>query len=79
MPALFTPFKCSGARKSPWLSAYSKWYKSNCELYGEWLSFEQWHVISYNVVCVTSKTSDQPVHRHSLIRAFASHLIFYDC
>ena len=27
-----------------------------------------------NVVCETSKASDQPAHTHSLIRAFASHL-----
>ena len=30
------------------------------------------HEISKNVVCATSKASDQPAHRHSLIRAFAS-------
>ena len=30
------------------------------------------HEISNNVVCVTSKASDQPAHMHSLIRAFAS-------
>ena len=33
------------------------------------------HEISNNVVCVTSKASDQPAHTRSLIRAFA----FYDC
>ena len=32
------------------------------------------HEISNNVVHATSKASDQPVHMHSLIRAFASHL-----
>ena len=32
------------------------------------------HEISNNVVCATSKASDQPVHAHSLIRAFASRL-----
>ena len=32
------------------------------------------HEISNNVVCATSKVSDQPAHTHSLIRAFASHL-----
>ena len=32
------------------------------------------HEISNNVVCVTSKASDQPAHTHSLIRAFASRL-----
>ena len=32
------------------------------------------HVISNNVVCATSKGSDQPAHMRSLIRAFASGL-----
>ena len=32
------------------------------------------HEISNNVVCATSKGSDQPVHTRSLIRAFASRL-----
>ena len=32
------------------------------------------HEISNNVVCVTSKLSDQPAHMRSLIRAFDSHL-----
>ena len=30
------------------------------------------HEISNNVVCGTSKASDQPAHTRSLIRAFAS-------
>ena len=34
--------------------------------------YEPQHEIPNNVVCVTSKGSDQPVHMHSLIRAFAS-------
>ena len=37
-------------------------------------SFEPWHEISNNVVCATSKGSDQPAHTRSLIRAFASRL-----
>ena len=32
------------------------------------------HEISDNVVCVTSKASDQPGHTRSLIRAFACRL-----
>ena len=32
------------------------------------------HEISNNVVCATSKVSDQPAHTRSLIRAFASGL-----
>ena len=38
------------------------------------LIIELRHEISYNVVCATSKASDQPTHTHSLIRAFSSHL-----
>ena len=36
--------------------------------------FEPRHEISNNVVCATSKASDQPAHMPSLIRAFASGL-----
>ena len=36
--------------------------------------FEPWHKISNNVVCATSKVSDQPAHTRSLIRAFACRL-----
>ena len=36
--------------------------------------FEPWHGISKNVVCATSKASDQPAHTRSLIKAFASRL-----
>ena len=32
------------------------------------------HEISNNVVCATSKASDQPARMHSLIRDFASRL-----
>ena len=41
---------------------------------GDYGLFEPVHEISNNVVCVTSKASDQPVHTHSLTRAFASRL-----
>ena len=34
--------------------------------------FEPQHEISNNVVCATSKDSDQPAHTRSLIRVFAS-------
>ena len=34
--------------------------------------YEPWHDISNNVVCATSKGSDQPAHMRRLIRAFAS-------
>ena len=36
--------------------------------------YEPRHEISNNVVNVTGKTSDQPAHTRSLIRAFASRL-----
>ena len=36
--------------------------------------FEPRHEISNNVVCPTSKASDQPAHTRSLIRAFTSRL-----
>ena len=35
---------------------------------------EQLHEIVNNVVCATSKASDQPAHTRSLIGAFASRL-----
>ena len=35
---------------------------------------EPQHEVSNNVVYATSKASDQPVHTHSLIRAFSRHL-----
>ena len=34
--------------------------------------YKPWHEISNNVVCATSKDSDQPAHMCRLIRAFAS-------
>ena len=37
-------------------------------------SNEPRHEITNNVVCATSKASDQPAHTRSLIRAFASRL-----
>ena len=37
-------------------------------------TYEPRHEISNNVVCATSKASDQPAHMRSLLRAFASRL-----
>ena len=37
------------------------------------------HDIFNNVVCATSKASDQPAHTRSLIRAFASRLSILNC
>ena len=39
---------------------------------GQVIIIDPQHEISINVVCATSKGSDQPVHTPSLIRAFAS-------
>ena len=36
--------------------------------------YEPRHDSSNNMVCATSKGSDQPAHTRSLIRDFASHL-----
>ena len=38
------------------------------------LTYEPAHEISNNMVCATSKASDQPAHTGSLIRAFTSGL-----
>ena len=38
------------------------------------ITYEPQHDISNNVVCATSKASDQPAHTRSLIRIFASRL-----
>ena len=40
----------------------------------EAIQYEPVHGISNNVVCATSKASDQPAHMCSLIRAFACRL-----
>ena len=38
------------------------------------IEYEPVHEISNNVVCATSKASDQPAHTRSLIRAFVCRL-----
>ena len=45
-----------------------------CLLFCYRSKFEPWHKISNDVVCATSKCSDQPAHTRSLIIAFASRL-----
>ena len=47
---------------------------ANCLQTVQYLGFEPVHEISNNVVCATSKASDQPAHTRSLIRALASRL-----
>ena len=62
------------------LSLYNTIHFSTVHSYGSqtWcnkeIAIEPVHEISNNVVCVTSKPSDQPAHMCSLIRAFASRL-----
>ena len=43
-----------------------------CLMLNKVMLIEPVHEISDNVVCATSKASDQPAHMRSLIRAFAS-------
>ena len=43
-----------------------------CMVSHNWSTYEQQHEISSNVVCATTKGSDQPAHVRSLIRAFSS-------
>ena len=47
---------------------------SECRIRIYLVIIELVHEISNNVVCSTSKASDQPAHTRSLIRAFASRL-----
>ena len=69
-----------------WLNYYEIWFLKDVKLL-LWkhhtiskrcnkipLQDEPWREISSNVVCATSKGSDQPAHTHRLIRAFASRL-----
>ena len=46
----------------------------SCQLKENTIKIEPVHEISNNMVCATSKASDQPAHMRSLIRAFASRL-----
>ena len=48
------------------------WYSLN--IFTHYFTYEPVHEISNNVLCATSKASDQPAHTRSLIRAFASRL-----
>ena len=69
--------------KSPWIRTLGR-YVCECLLF--WVGcthrstspflnlYEPVHELSNNVVCATSKASDQPAHTRSLIRAFASRL-----
>ena len=50
------------------------YFKIRNTIWTELYMFEPRQELPNNVVCATSKGSDQPVHTHSLIRAFASRL-----
>ena len=58
---------CTGSSESTLVKMSNCW-KSHAMVH------EPVHEIFNNVVCATSKASDQPAHTHSLIRAFASRL-----
>ena len=63
----------TGIRKQPNLSRIRNflnyWKNTNKQ---KITTIEPQHQISNNVVCATSKASDQPAHTRSLVRAFAS-------
>ena len=63
------------SRRCPDYTKNNKTLKQSIET----LIIEPRHEISNNLVYATSKGSDQPAHTLSLIRAFANHLIFYEC
>ena len=56
------------------ISSESVLFANTFTISEEEIQYEPVHEISNNVVCATSKASDQPAHTRSLIRAFASHL-----
>ena len=62
---------CMVAYKFAYLSSSSFFSKAPGNIC---FAYEPPHEISNNVVCATSKASDQPAHMRSLIRAFACHL-----
>ena len=51
---------------------FQGWERTKLQSRNIHIIIEPWHGISNNVVCATSKASDQPAHTCSLIRAFAS-------
>ena len=58
--------------QGPGLSQWKKFHITT--VWASQTENEPVHEISINVVCATSKASDQPAHTRSLIRAFASRL-----
>ena len=70
-----TPFNTLVNRADPDQAALvsAAWSESTLFANGNMI-YEPVHEISNNLVCATSKASDQPAHMRSLIRAFASRL-----
>ena len=66
---LTAPLSSEGSGESEHTCSYSP-EPSLCAF----TKYEQQHEIFNNVVCATSKASDQPAHKRSLIRPFASRL-----
>ena len=64
--------------KLMWVKVKGSYYVLfECPLYSctsRLIKIEPVHEISNNVVCATSKASDQPAHTRSLIRVFANRL-----
>ena len=57
-----------------WINVHAQLFMFLIYTFGYHDALEPWHGISNNVVCATSKASDQPAHTRSLVRAFASRL-----
>ena len=64
---------CLASRDLPRNPKRWSWGGFLCSPYTS-MKYEPVHEISNNVVCATSKASDQPAHARSLIRAVASRL-----
>ena len=62
------------ARSEDSETAHMRWSSEPSMLAYHRQNNEPRHEISNNVVCATSKGSDQPAHMHSLFRAFTSRL-----
>ena len=64
-----TSYFCNGNVWTARWQHFTSWRFKECHT-----KFEPRHEISNNVVCATSKGSDQPAHTRSVIRAFVSRL-----
>ena len=67
----------TGETANHWIDALQAAWSGVQVIYGIYFQLnidEPRHEIPNNLVCTTSKASDQPAHTRSLIRAFASRL-----